>query len=46
MIFFRGRQFWQDLPPDIKNSDPLKVFKFDIERCGTTARYAKLKFPL
>ena len=41
-ISFKGPQIWQDLPQDIKNSDSLNLFKFNIKRYGTSTCHCKL----
>ena len=41
-ISFRGPQIWQNLPLDIKNSDSLNFFKYNIKRYGTLTCHCKL----
>ena len=41
-IFFRGPQFWQDLPQEIKNSDSLNLSKSNTKRYGSVTYHCKL----
>ena len=41
-ISFRVPHFLQDLPQDIKNSDSLNFFKYNMKRYGTLTCHCKL----